>query len=332
MLVNFKLYPSGPYSFLFARTRYVIPAWYTENKRLIRVLRLGGSQDRIVGVTMRADDDENTREITVEVHSQYKLKLSDVEKIKRILVCSLQLDRRIDDEVLNIAKKDPIVRAALNYNGWNRGKLYPSLFEATCGVICAQRTRFSRVPQMMGNICNKIGPKVDVDGELYTAFPTPHEILQSGEKTLRECGLGFRAKRIYQVSEAWVVNRLDQVSVGDLGGLREKLMQLPGVGTYTANLALNLSASVHCKNLPKGELEPHIDSYVLALISTLYFDGRDISREDVMDFVARRWGEQAEVIIGMLTTDTEEWAEHLGFSLSVRSGARSDYEGRKQGR
>ena len=93
MLVNFKLYPSGPYSFLFARTRYVIPAWYTEHKRLIRVLRLGGSQDRIVGVTMRADDDENTREITVEVHSHYKLKLSDVEKIKRILVCSLQLDR-----------------------------------------------------------------------------------------------------------------------------------------------------------------------------------------------------------------------------------------------
>jgi endonuclease III len=295
-------------------------------------LRLGENYDRIAGVVMWADDDEDTKEILVELHGQCELNPYDVRKTKKNLICSLQLERQIDDEVFKIAMDDPIVRAAVDYNGWNRGKLYPSLFEAVCGVICAQRTRFSRISQMMGSMCDRVAPKVVVDGDLYAAFPTPWEILEAGEKTLKECGLGFRARRIYQMSEAWVKNRFDRIDIESLGRLelKEKLIGLPGVGTYTANLALNLAAPIRCKASFEEEQTPHIDSFVVGLISTFYFGRREISYEIARNFVIRQWGEQAETIIGMLTTDTEEWTKPLGLNLPVQSGARSSYQKRKR--
>ncbi len=312
-----KLRPKGPYSFEFARTRYVIPAWYVQEDTLLRIIRLGDRNTDIFVAEIKADNEVETTNLDVDIYGARQLDSDDIEGIRTTLNRCLRLEDPINNAVFEIAKADRIVAAALNHRGRNRGKLYPNLFEALCGVICGQRISFARLPTMMGRMAKQTAPSVRFGGHTYAAFPNAGEIIDKGEEVLRNCGLGFRSKRIFLMAKAWQQKNFGELQDLPLSELRDHLVELPGVGPYTANLALTLTTG-------KYE-EPHIDSFVCTLIGTFYYGGSIQTEKETLRFVKEHWGLAAEPILGILTTDTEEWAAPLGFDLPVRSGAKAKY-------
>ncbi|UCE06446.1 MAG: hypothetical protein JSW07_23270 [bacterium] len=332
LLKSIRIKSDTAFTFKFSRTHYVIPAWYANQHALMRILRLRYDHNGIYLAEIVADNELETTSLTVNIYGKGDINKEDLNQLRKVLVKSLRLEstpKRVNQarkrkDITEIIKNDPVVRTAYEYNGINvKGKLYPSLFEALCGIICAQRMVFARIPKMMGKMAEKTAPSIVFNGYLYPAFPYAHEIVAKGENTLRECGLGYRASRVIKMAKAWEQNNLEQRGNPKTITM-EKLMELPGIGPYTANLALTLTGRNESKNVHQKS-NPHIDSYVRMLIGHLYFDGNVKSEEDTLKFMKSRWGWHAETIISCLTTDSHEWATQLGFKLPVKSGARALY-------
>jgi N-glycosylase/DNA lyase len=204
----------------------------------------------------------------------------------------------------------------MEHRGFGRGKLYPDLFEGVCGVVCAQRIAFQRVYGMMESLARTFGGRLQIDGQDYWAFPRPRDLSGRTEEDVRACGLGFRARYVLGIAKAMASDPVPYTAWRQNGeaALRERLLTLPGIGPYTADLSI---AVVYGRTV-----QPHVDSYVRSVISTLYFGGEEQDDAAVAAFIAKRWGSASEQVLDLLTTDTQTWATPLGYRLSVRSGAR----------
>lgn len=300
--------------FAHARETYVIYPWVRDGDELVRPVRLGRDDSRIATTRIR-----QTGPDTLEATVRLERSTSDgVAQVRQTLVRCLQLDYPYD-QIEALAAADPVLAAALSHRGLGRGKLYPDLFEALCGVVCAQRTSFARIYSMMRKLAEAFGPSTPetVDGATIHAFPSPAQMAAATDEQLRACGVGFRAKGL-----ASVANHLAAAGYTwhdwkqrDPAEVIPELLNIKGVGPYTANLAVNLTYG--------SGGTPHVDTYVTHIVGTLYLDDPDPTPEQVAQFIDARWGDLGEPVLDLLTTDTETWAAQLGVTLKVRSGART---------
>lgn len=300
--------------FGYARETYLIYPWVRDGDDLVRPLRIG-PKDTHTAVARIRQTAPDRLEADVTVDSDVP---DAVEQVRATLVRCLHLDYP-DDEIDALAADDQVLAAALAHRGRGRGKLYPDLFEALCGVVCAQRTSFSRVYAMMRKLAEAFGdPTAEtVDDRPVHAFPTPPVLAAATDEQLRACSVGFRATSLSNVAGylaqagySWAEwkDREPTEVIPDLLGIK-------GVGPYTANLAVNLVYG-------RGG-QSHVDTYVVDIIANLYLDKPTASPAEVAQFIDQRWGPLGEFVLDLLTTDTEQWAAQLGKTIGVRSGARS---------
>jgi 3-methyladenine DNA glycosylase/8-oxoguanine DNA glycosylase len=299
--------------FAHARETYVIYPWVRDGDELVRPVRVGAHDAKIAVARIR-----QTAPDLLEARVSLAGGVTDgLAQIREALVRCLQLDYPYD-QVEALAAQDHVLAAALRHRGLGRGKLYPDLFEALCGVVCAQRTSFARIYGMMRKLAEAFGePTTEtVDGAVVYAFPTPARMAAASDEQLRACSVGFRAKGLASVArylaergytwQDWKSREPAEV-IPDLLGIN-------GVGPYTANLAVNLAYG-------RGGTA-HVDTYVTNVIGSLYLDNPNASAEQVAQFIEHTWGQLGEAVLDLLTTDTEIWAAELGASVGVRSGAR----------
>ena len=304
----------GHVDFAYALETYLIYPWVSDGNVLVRPLRIG-ADDAAVAVTRVRQTRPQELTAIVELDDDVPNPLAE---IRAILERCLQTTYP-RSQIEALAAEDPILRAAVAHRGLGRGKLYPDLFEALCGVVCAKRTTFNRVPGMMRNLAEAFGPATadKVDGRTIHAFPTPATLAAATDEQIRDCKVGFRAKDLAniagyltEIGYSWHTWRTREPShvIQDLQGIR-------GVGPYTANLAINLVYGTGGT--------AHVDTYVQDVIGRLYLNKPDATLAEVAAFVDIRWGAMGETVLDYLTTDTEQWVTTLGKTVGVRSGARA---------
>jgi 3-methyladenine DNA glycosylase/8-oxoguanine DNA glycosylase len=303
----------GDLDFGHALETYVIYPWVRDGDELVRPLRAGPGDAVSAVARIRRSGPRRlqVRLLPGDLASAVRAEL------RAALVRCLRLEPPYA-ELDGLAAADPVLAAALRHRGRGMGKLYPDLFEALCGVVCAQRTTFTRIYSMMRNLALAFGEPTPetVDGAVVHAFPTPAGLAATGEADLRECRVGFRAKTLAHVARfladrdySWHHWRARRP-----GDVIAQLLDVHGIGPYTANLAVNLSYG-------RGGT-PHVDSYVTHVVGTLYLNDPAPTAERVTRFLTERWGPHAEAVLDLLTTDTEIWGAELGADIAVRSGAR----------
>ena len=312
-----------PYDFAPALTEYVIYPWAREGESLARILRLASGA--VVKAEIRCTGTPRRPLLGVDVRSAVPLGQGDVHEVGATLRRCLLLDAD-PRPFYALARRDPVLRAAVGQPRGGRGKLYPTVFEALVGVICAQNTRFERVYDMMERLAAAFGTPLDLDGRRYFAFPTPADLAAAPEEAIRACKVGYRARYLGAVARQVVERGLDLEGLRGLpaGEARALLLTLPGVGPYAADLALSVGL---------GHPAIHVDSFVRAIISTFYFGGAPVSDEEAAGFARTRWGRYAGAAIGALTTNTHIWAKEVGVDFPLPSGAvRSSPGARRAGR
>jgi len=300
----------------FAHTRetYVIYPWVRDGEELVRPVRFGPKDAQIAVARIRQTGPERL-EADVSLDGRASEGLAQV---REALVRCLQLDYPYD-EIEALAADDRVLAAALTHRGLGRGKLYPDLFEALCGVVCAQRTSFARIYGMMRKLAEAFGdPTAEtVDGATVYAFPTPAQMAAASDEQLRACSVGFRARGLASVATYLAESGYtwQDWKTRDPAEVIPDLLGIKGVGPYTANLAVNLSYG-------RGGTA-HVDTYVTNVIGTLYLNNPNASPEQVAQFIDHRWSTHGEAVLDLLTTDTEVWTAELGVTVGVRSGARA---------
>lgn len=299
--------------FQYALDTYVIYPWIRDGNELVRPLRVG-PKDSAVAVARIGQASPDQMHVTVTIDDAVA---DGVDQVRQTLVRCLQLDYPYD-QIEALTHDDPVLAAAVAHRGLGRGKLYPDMFEALCGIICAQRTVFKRIYAMMQGIAVTFGEPTPetADGQPVYAFPTPAALAAASEEDLRAVKVGFRAKGLRNVATylaeigyTWSEWRDRQPTelIPDLLGIK-------GVGPYTANMAVNLVYG-HGGSA-------HVDTYVVDIIRQLYLRDPMATPEQVAAYVDERWGALGETVLDYLTTDTETWVATLGMSVNVKSGAR----------
>jgi 3-methyladenine DNA glycosylase/8-oxoguanine DNA glycosylase len=135
-----------------------------------------------------------------------------------------------------LAEADPILGDAIRANPGLRPVCFWSPWEAACWAVIVQRSSMLIASRLKQRIADRYGAKVEVDGEVYAAFPPPVTLLDAG-------GLGLPAQK-----EEWIrglaraaldgLLTAEYLRSADPAEALAELRTLPGVGPFSAGLIL----------------------------------------------------------------------------------------------
>lgn len=303
---------SQPYNFQYFLDHYVFQPWVRENNKLVRLFKLDSG--KLVLATVSFKDRPST--LILEFQSKSKL----TKKGKKWLVDMLSWNFAVNEEVKEfyeeICQKDRVLKAAAEQIYGAHLRTDPYVFESIIGVVVAQNVRFDRIYKMSELLCKNFGDKAKFNGKTYFTFPESERLASAPLEKIRACKVGYRDKYIKGIAQKVVqenINLDDLRKIEDTDVIREKLMQLPGVGPYTADLALAI-----------GFLRPtfHLDLFTREALYTFYFKGKKVPDKKLISFVDKKWGKWKHHAMLLLTTNTDVWAKNLGVNFRLRSFAK----------
>jgi 3-methyladenine DNA glycosylase/8-oxoguanine DNA glycosylase len=305
---------AAPHDFGFQLRHYVIAPEVREAQKLIEIVRLSSGDLVKVDVVSRGTVDAPRLELTIS--SGEPLPPVQVEEVRERVAWHLSLD---DDlrPFYAVAEGDPVLSASIQYNFGGKGKRAYSMFDGLIDVILFQNTAFRRVYAMRANLAAAFGDSFVAGGRVYHASPTPEQLAAAPLEAIRAAKVGYRDRYVKGVAEA-VAGGIDLEALKQRPGdeARRELMRLPGVGPYTADLALIIAA-----RRPDALF---LDVFIREVLRQLYFGGSHVPDQQLREFAQTRWGPYQGYVGLYLTTDTEAWAKNLGITLRLRSGALSD--------
>lgn len=164
------------------------------------------------------------------------LSAGDVERASRYFA----LDHDFAKIRRALPKGDKHLRAALKFAPGLRILRQPR-WECLASFITSSLKQVAHIRQISLKLRERFGARItESHGITLYAYPSPEALALAGEKKLRECGLGYRAKFLHQtaVRIADGTFDLDAVASLDDDAACAKLCELPGVGPKIAQCTL----------------------------------------------------------------------------------------------
>ena len=119
--------------------------------------------------------------------------------------------------------------------------LNQELWETIISFIISANNNIPRIKGIIERLSKKYGKKIEYKERDYYSFPDINSLGKASVQDLRELGLGFRDKRVYDTTKMFldgVITLEELENEKDTDRLREKLMTLPGVGAKVADCVL----------------------------------------------------------------------------------------------
>jgi len=186
-----------------------------------------------------------------------------------------------------------------------------SLFNSVVLSICLQMARLKRSNEMMEAINGKYGDILEFDRKRVLLQPDAARIARLDPTTFaKACKLGYRAK--YIVASARMIvggfPRMDEIMSMSPADAKDKLMELPGVGDYAADI-----------------INPHggfpIDAWSVDVFGLLFFGKEPKDRRKAIGRVKRegirRWGRWSWMAFFYIAQDLHNLSSRLGMELRL---------------
>jgi DNA-3-methyladenine glycosylase II len=140
--------------------------------------------------------------------------------------------------------------------------------------------------EMEKRLIKTFGDTLNLDNEVYYAFPTPQKLASATIDQLPKCGLSSKkADYIREVSKLIVGSRLDLEkfkNYEDAEEIVEELDRIKGIGVWTAKMTM-------VRGMQRFEAMPADDLGLRRVISHYYCKDRRISSEEARR-TAEKWG------------------------------------------
>jgi len=167
-----------------------------------------------------------------EINQQIVIEQGDPEILHRYF----SLDHPLD-QIYAAFPKDPLSQEALTLCHGLRILRQPR-WECLATFITSSMKQVAHIRSMSVAIRNRIG--TPAPGSPHPAYPSFESLAHSDEKTLLECGLGYRAANLLKTARLLPEGAIDLEALQKRSTpeLRAALMTLPGVGVKVANCVL----------------------------------------------------------------------------------------------
>lgn len=213
--------------------------------------------------------------------------------IQKIVEDYFDLNRNYEEIKERLAKVDENLKIAEEYGSGIR-LLNQDLWETIISFIISANNNIPRIKKIIERIAKKYGEKILFENKEYYTFPNVESLSKATVEDLRELGLGFRDKRIYDTTKIILEKQIDLEElkkIKDVNLLREKLMELPGVGEKVADCVMLFSS------LKRLEVFP-VDVWVRRVMNDLYINKPDenkVSKEEVRKIAKQKYGNLAGI-------------------------------------
>ncbi|MEM3788878.1 MAG: DNA glycosylase [Candidatus Bathyarchaeia archaeon] len=110
-------------------------------------------------------------------------------------------------------------------------------WECLISYICATYKNIPAIKRMLHKLSKRFGEKAVLDGFALYAFPTAEKLVKASFQQLADCGLGYRAKYVYEAAKKVASGEfeIEGVKKESYEKAREKLLTLKGVGLKVAD-------------------------------------------------------------------------------------------------
>lgn len=269
-------------------------------------MRLSSSE--VVGLRLRSIGTVEKPRIKCAVFFEDKPNEKERKEILHMLNRALSVDEDIR-EFYAIAGRDPILRETVKDLYGMRRTPFPDLFRGIILAVTLQMAPIRRSEQMMSSLIKVYGEKVAFDGRTVWICPAPDRIAGTSVKELEEkCKLGYRAKNLKSIAEVLckgfpTLEDLEKMSADEA---RAKLMELRGIGEYSASL-----------------VSPHpgfsLDVWSVKIFHRLFFGERPSSPRAAIEKVRRtaeeRWGRWRGYAFTYVLNDLENLSKRFDVKL-----------------
>ena len=310
---RFAITPTAPFDFKLTVKK---PAEWSlfnageiyEDDTLWTATRLQGM---LLGLKLRSVGTVEKPHINVTVSTADPLPDRDLDGLENALVTLIGADQDLN-EFYDMARKDDILRHTVEdlYGMHDTQTAY--LFNSVVLSICLQMAKLDRSMKMMASINRFYGTRVSFDQREILVEPSAERIAKlKPEVFAKKCNLGYRAR--YLVGAAKMVAKgfpeTQQILSMPPEEAKEKLMELPGVGDYAADI-----------------INPHggfpIDAWSVDVFGRLFFGREPDNAREAIEAVKkeglRRWGEFAWMAFFYVAQDLGNLSKRLGVQLRAQ--------------
>jgi DNA-3-methyladenine glycosylase II len=254
-----------------------------ENGRFWQVIRVNG---KLVLTTIESNGSLDNPKLAVELKSNAAAITGEDKKKAGYTVTALfnlDLDLKPFYETVKNDKK----MANLTRKLWGlKNPTTSTIFEAMLDSIVEQQISLKVANSIERRIIKRFGDALNLEGEVYYAYPTPQRLVSVSDKEFRQCGLSFRkGEYIREAARLITEGKLNLEKLKDYESSEQIIKELDevrGVGVWTAEFTM-------LRGMRRLEALPADDLGLRRVISRYYCNGKAISSAEARR-IAENWG------------------------------------------
>lgn len=178
-------------------------------------------------------------------------------------------------QIKKVLNEYEILKEPIKFGGGIR-ILKQDLFETLISFIVSANNNIKRIQLILNRLRDAFGK----DMGTFHAFPTRKELMNCDENTFKQMGAGYRDKYLYKVLRQIDENTLQEWQVLPTNELRNKLINLAGVGPKVADCVLLFGFG-------KSDVFP-VDTWIAKMYNK-YYDALE-NREKIRQNLTKQFG------------------------------------------
>ncbi len=196
------------------------------------------------------------------------------------------LDTNYNEFKTKLSNVDEYLKESINFGSGIR-ILNQDLWECIISFIISANNNIPRIKKIIERLSKVYGKKVLFQNEEYYLFPTPEELSKASVQDLRNLGLGFRDKRVFNTTQMILNNEFNIENfkkINNTETMREELLKLDGVGPKVADCILLFGAK-------RSDVFP-IDVWVRRVMNDLYIHNENeekVSKKELIKLAEEKF-------------------------------------------
>lgn len=197
------------------------------------------------------------------------------------------LDRNYEEIKETLSLIDDNMKESIKYGEGIR-ILNQDLWEMIISFIISANNNIPRIKGIIERMSAKYGQEIKFRGTSYYTFPTIDELSQASVKDLKDLGLGFRDRYVYETTKKIKEGKinLENLKQEPTNEVRKQLLTLTGVGPKVANCIMLFST------LKRFDVFP-VDVWVRRVMNDLYIHNEDetkVNKKQIQEIARDKFG------------------------------------------
>jgi len=202
-------------------------------------------------------------------------------------------------EFIEEYKKDSLLADPIKRWGGMRPSVAYSLYGFLMVATLLQNATVKRTAQMMDTLLGKYGKKLVFAGKEVYAIWSSTDMEKVAEAELRDLRIGYRAKNIKRISDAFVSKKVSEErlrSIKDKQDVKKALLEIYGVGPQSVSYLLFEAFHFY-------DALDHLSPWEGKIVSMLLYGNKTTDPKRILKDVEKRWGKWKMLAIHYIFED-----------------------------